>query len=333
MYIVRYADDFRIFCRKRSDAVKTYHAVKQWLEERLKLQISEEKSKVVNLKKNYSEFLGFKLKAVPRGDKYIVRSHMCDKAIQNTTKKLKAQIDYIQHPVNRKEEYKAILLYNSMVIGIHQYFAIATLISDDCYQIGRSIRLVLRNRMRGRLSKHPKGQVINVRGELWAYYSQSKQMRYMGTSAILPIGYCQTRNAQNKRKTVNKYTIEGRKEIHRNLRTNTDILHRLMRNPVLDRSIEYADNRISLYAAQYGKCAVTGWELEFDEIHCHHKLPVEQGGTDVYANLVIVHKDVHRLIHAKQQDTIDWYLKRLNLDSTMRKKLNRFRQMVGNAAI
>lgn len=162
---------------------------------------------------------------------------------------------------------------------------------------------------------------------------RNKQMRYMGTSAILPIGYCQTRNAQNKRKTVNKYTIEGRKEIHRNLRTNTDILHRLMRNPVLDRSIEYADNRISLYAAQYGKCAVTGWELEFDEIHCHHKLPVEQGGTDVYANLVIVHKDVHRLIHAKQQDTIDWYLKRLNLDSTMRKKLNRFRQMVGNAAI
>ena len=90
-----------------------------------------------------------------------------------------------------------------------------------------------------------------------------------------------------------------------------------MRNPVLDRSIEYADNRISLYAAQYGKCAVTGRELEFDEIHCHHKLPVELGGTDVYANLVIVHKDVHRLIHAKQQDTIDWYLKRLKLDSTI----------------
>lgn len=287
MYIIRYADDFRIFCRKRSDAVKTYHAVKLWLEERLKLQISEEKSKVVNLKKNYSEFLGFKLKAVPRGGKYIVRSHMCDKAIQNTTKKLKAQIDYIQHPVNRKEEYKAILLYNSMVIGMHQYFAIATLISDDCSGIGQSIKHVFRNRIRGRLSKKPKGQVINVHGELWAHYSQSKQMRCMGTSAILPIGYCQTRNAQNKRKTVNKYTVEGREKIHRNLRINMDILLRLMRNPVLNRSIEYADNRISLYAAQYGKCAVTRLELEFDEIHCHHKIPVEKGGTDVYANLVL----------------------------------------------
>lgn len=334
MYIVRYADDFRIFCRTRSDAVKTYLAVKQWLEERLKLQISEEKSKVVNLRKNYSEFLGFKLKAVQRNKKLIVRSHMCDKAISNTTRKLKAQIDYIQHPMNKKDEYKAILRYNSMVIGIHQYFAIATLVNRDCSEIARSINIVLKNRLRQRMSKHPKkGQVLNVHGDLWAHYSKSKQMRYVGTSAILPISYVQTRNAQNKRKTVNKYTLEGREEIHRSLRVNMEILHRLMRTPVLGQSIEYADNRISLYAAQYGRCAVTGRILEFDEIHCHHRLPVELGGTDVYANLVIVHKDVHRLIHAKWQDTIDWYKKRLDLDGTMLKKLNRLRQLAGNAPI
>lgn len=333
MYIVRYADDFRIFCRKRSDAVKTFHAVKQWLEERLKLQISEEKSKVINLKKNYSEFLGFKLKVVKRDSRFIVRSHMCDKAIERTAQKLKAQIDYIQHPISRKEEYKAILLYNSMVVGIHQYFSIATLISDDCYQIGRSIRVRFRNRMRGRLLKRPKGQILNVHGELLEHYGKSRQMRYMGGSAILPIGYAQTRNAQNKRKSVIKYTPEGREEIHRNLRIDMEILHRLMRNPVLGRSVEYADNRISLYAAQYGKCAVTGRMLEFEEIHCHHRIPVKLGGTDVYANLVIVHVAVHKLIHAKSQETIDRYKGQLNLDGAMLKKLNRLRQMAGNAPI
>ena len=61
MYIVRYADDFKIFCRKRSDADKIFTAVKNWLKERLKLDISEEKSRVVNLKKKSSEFLGFEL--------------------------------------------------------------------------------------------------------------------------------------------------------------------------------------------------------------------------------------------------------------------------------
>ena len=53
-YIVRYADDFKIFCRTYEDAQKMYIAVKQWLKERLKLEISPEKSKVLNLRKNYS---------------------------------------------------------------------------------------------------------------------------------------------------------------------------------------------------------------------------------------------------------------------------------------
>lgn len=66
MFIVRYADDFKIFCRTRNDADKTFVAVKQWLADRLKLEINIEKSKVINLKNSYSEFLGFKLKAVKR---------------------------------------------------------------------------------------------------------------------------------------------------------------------------------------------------------------------------------------------------------------------------
>lgn len=78
MYMVRYADDFKIFCRKRSDADKAFIAVKQWLKDRLSLEISDEKSKVVNLKKHYSEFLGFKLKAVRKGGKFVVRSHMSE---------------------------------------------------------------------------------------------------------------------------------------------------------------------------------------------------------------------------------------------------------------
>lgn len=62
--LVRYADDFKIFCRKRQDAEKLFIAVKKWLKERLGLDISPEKSKIVNLRERYSDFLGFKLKVV-----------------------------------------------------------------------------------------------------------------------------------------------------------------------------------------------------------------------------------------------------------------------------
>lgn len=54
MYIVRYADDFRIFCRTKSDAQKAKLAVTQWLKERLKLEISPEKTRVVNTRNRYS---------------------------------------------------------------------------------------------------------------------------------------------------------------------------------------------------------------------------------------------------------------------------------------
>lgn len=78
-YIVRYADDFKIFCKKHSDAVKLFKATELWLKDRLGLDISPEKSKIVNLKHNYSEFLGFKLKVHKKG---------IDKKIQGKARQL-----------------------------------------------------------------------------------------------------------------------------------------------------------------------------------------------------------------------------------------------------
>ena len=80
-YIIRYADDFKIFCRNYNDARKIFIATRQWLKERLGLEISPEKSKIVNLKKNYSEFLGFRLKVRDKGQKKVVTSHVSKKAL------------------------------------------------------------------------------------------------------------------------------------------------------------------------------------------------------------------------------------------------------------
>lgn len=99
----------------------------------------------------------------------------------------------------------------------------------------------------------------------------------------------------------------------------------VMRNPVRGRSIEYADNRISLYAAQYGKCAVTGKVMAPHDIHCHHKVPVSKGGTDEYANLILICKDVHTILHASQNPTIERLLNFLNLEPMQLAKLNKLR--------
>ena len=220
-----------------------------------------------------------------------------------------------------------------MVLGIHQYYRIATYINQDCNCIARQINHVLKNRLWSLSKKKPTAKIVNGKGDVMAHYYKSKQMRYLGQNAILPISYVQTKDALHKKRSVNKYTSEGREEIHKALGVNMAVLHLLMRYPAAGRSIEYADNRISLYAAQYGRCAVTGLELTFDEIHCHHKFPCVLDGSDAYQNLVIVHVNAHRLIHASQQEMIDLYMQNLKLNKTMLTKLNKLRLMAGNTAI
>lgn len=160
VHIVRYADDFKLFCRKRSDAEKVFIAVKLWLQDRLKLEISEEKSKIVNLKRHYSEFLGFEMKAVKKRKRYVVKSHMTEKAISKEKAALIEQVKQIAHVQDRDDEAREITLYNSMVFGIHNYYRYATMIATDCEQIHRAVSTVMKNRLYGRLTK--KGQINEV---------------------------------------------------------------------------------------------------------------------------------------------------------------------------
>ena len=138
----------------------------------------------------------------------------------------------------------------------------------------------------------------------------------------------------NRKRSINRYTPEGRAEIHDNLMINTELMLQLMRKSFYNTNTEYSDNRISLFSAQWGKCAVTGREFQTtEEIHCHHKMPKSKGGTDKYENLVLVLEPVHRLIHATSEETIKTYMEVVNPDKKMMKKINHLREQVGNDKI
>ena len=332
MYIVRYADDFKIFCRKRSDADKVFIAVKLWLKDRLKLQISDEKSKVVNLKKHYSEFLGLKLKAVKRYDKYIVSSHMCDKAIDRVTCELKKQIKKIQRPKDLNQLIFDVQKYNQIVEGVQNYYQYATKISLDCKNIQRNVNILINNRLTPRVKRI--GTIKNK--HIKERYGKSQQIRFVNDNPLVPIGYVQFKTPVQKKRSICKYTKSGREEIHKNLKFNNYalwVMNQMIYSYKHTDSIEFTDNKISLYASQYGKCAILGTILEYNDIHCHHKLPKQFGGMDNYQNLIIVHKDVHKLIHSTKQETINKYLSTYNLNKSQIKKINSLRKMAHNEPI
>jgi len=335
---VRYADDFKLFAKSHQDAKKLYYAVEGWLKARLGLDISPEKSKIVNLRKSYSEFLGFRIKAVKRSSnhktKYAVRSHIKEKSLEKISENLKRLIRNIEFPgPGKRSEHAAVTRYNSYVLGVHNYYNMATMVSHDLRKLAFSVQKSLRTRLHERVKTAKEVKKRKLGYEIPDYikerYGASQQLRFVNGYALAPIGYVKHSYPRMKKREINSYTPEGRKDIHKSLNKSIDVdtMHYLMRNPIPYRSAAYNDNRISLYCAQYGKCAVTGEKLYAWNIHCHHKQPKYLGGTDDYSNLVIVSADVHRLIHATDPTIIRKYLEKLNLDPKQLKKLNKFRSL------
>ncbi len=147
-YIMRYAEDFKILCRTRSQAVKMFYAVTDFLQIRLHLQISEEKSKVVNLKKNSSEFLGFRLKAHPKKTKkrtlYVARSHMTKKALKNAQIKGKQAIKVIK----KHQTVENVWRFNTVIMGTQNYYSAASHITDDLIELNNRFHKALYNRFK-----------------------------------------------------------------------------------------------------------------------------------------------------------------------------------------
>ena len=149
----------------------------------------------------------------------------------------------------------------------------------------------------------------------------------------MEIQYIQSYNPAFKKRSINKYTPEGRMEIYQNRKVDFINVLTMMKVASNSETVEYADNRISKYSAQNGKCAITGIILELDDIHCHHIIPKEFGGNDKFENLVIVHKDIHILIHATDINTINNYIQKLNLNKKQIDKVNKYRKLANNSII
>ena len=336
MFIVRYADDFRIFCRNREDAEKAMEAVTKWITERLKLEVSPEKTRIVNVRKRYSEFLGFKIRVHKKKNRYVVMSHMCDKAFQKQRQKLVNQAKNIAKPRDYYREEGEIRVYNSMVMGLHNYYRIATNINVDCSRLNRAVMIVLTNRLRTQSCNRLRKTGRPLTKTEQQLFGKSKMLRYVAGSdePIYPIGYIRCKNPMGKKRSINKYTPEGRIDIHDNLQINKRLLCDLMRQPLFARSAEYADNRLSLFSAQWGKCGVTGRTFESaGDIHCHHITPRSKGGSDKYSNLVLVLKPVHKHILPSVPETIADYIQRLNVDKCRVSKRKRLREQAGRLAL
>jgi RNA-directed DNA polymerase len=330
-FIVRYADDFKVLCRTRSQAIKMNYAIRDFLKTRLHLETSEEKSKVINLKKNSSEFLGFSIKAVKKGKTrfgYVAKSNMSRKAKVNASNKIKEAIKVVQENPSAKTVWN----FNTIVMGIQNYYSAATRITINLNELNSYLRKTLYNRLKN-LRKDANFQDMTKTLQK-RYKGYKSQLYKIQTMVFVPIYAQRHKTSLCFSQVTCNYTTEGREKIHKSLKAiNKTVLSSIMRSFIPNRTIEYNDNRISKFIAQYGKCAISGVELGINDWHCHHMNPYYLSKDDTYSNLVILHEAVHRLVHLKDNDKIKALLKGLNLSKKQKGKLNKLRTQCLNKAI
>ena len=195
IYFIRYADDFKILCKTFSDAFKIFNTVKAWLAENLKLNISSEKSKIVNLRTQGSEFLGFKIKSGLNNGMYCVGSHISDNnklKIQNNLCKIISKING-----NGKNAKKILKDLNRQIATLHNYYQSADHVQQDFQAISGFCKNLLDAKLKNIAQKVPFPDAPNV-------------MTYKVDDVILiPIEYIFHKKLENLPYGANIYTATG----------------------------------------------------------------------------------------------------------------------------
>ncbi|MEC2394021.1 group II intron reverse transcriptase/maturase [Bacillus thuringiensis serovar shandongiensis] len=322
-YIVRYADDFKVLCRDYQTAVKWFHAVRLYLKDRLKLDLSEGKSKITNLRKRKTDFLGFTIKAERKGKngRRVAQTGVSEKKKRQIKQQAKTIIKVIQKDPNTQNALK----WNGFVLGVHNYFRKATLVNLDFNRIHYDISRTMYNRLR---QKAHYGKPITATYSFRKFYQSNHKTFKVAKTWLYPLTDVQTRNNMCFKQDVTPYTPHGRVAIYKYLSTNVAReINKLMNSYIPDRTIEYLDNRISRYSMKNGKCEITGIFLLAEDVHCHHYRPRHLGGGDEFNNLRIIHKDIHRLIHAKNKQTIENLRTSIQIDGKFIIKINQYRKV------
>lgn len=296
---VRYADDVKILCPTYSIARDMMDKTTKWLDKRLSLNVSVEKTKIVNLKRNYSHFLGCKIKVKIIHNKAKITSHMNDKAIESCEKKVKRQIRMVKrHQCNKARCEKEIDMYNNIVSGIHNYYDMNTKISQDL----NKIEFVISNFISKNLS-----QVLTYNNKIIENnfiikkYGKNKILPYIRGKPLIPIGRIEYEEPRYRGNKINYFEEKSREKFHKSLKIqNLFILERLVKTPMYQETVELNDNSISKFCGQLGKYSITNRPI-YDLTNLSI-IKINENDGNKYDNIMLVTNKIKKLIIIKETD-------------------------------
>jgi RNA-directed DNA polymerase len=280
--VVRYADDFVVFCESKEDAEQAESTLQEWLGKR-GLSLSQEKTQIVHLSQGF-DFLGFSIRhykdqTSKSGYKLLIKPSK--ESVQKIRNKLRDEwFNLLGSNVNA-----VLKRLNPIIRGWANYFR--TGVSSAIFQKLDHWMFLREHRYASR--NHPKKPMYWKKIRYWGRLNLDKKDNWVfgdkqSGMFLLRFAWCKiqrhilvkgTYSPDNPRLKTYWQTRSTRKV--------TDLMPSMQK---------IAKNQKCI-CPKCGESLFNG-----EEIHTHHVIPKSKGGKDTYSNLKLVHLYCHQQIHS-----------------------------------
>lgn len=344
-YNVRYADDWIILTPIKHEAERLKRHLKKYFKYRMKLELSEEKTKITDLRSNGAEFLGFVIKAEQARQTPSKRSTALVGKVFPNMKRLAVKITKLCDNIHALKTMPADNLriaqihnINSTIVGIAEYIkigicshafnAIDYRVNESCYftwkrmypkdYMNHKIRLKHINNLPHRHENYDTKTFAIQFQNMWfgitkAGITHSKYEKFPMNQKITPYTE-EGRRLYSARRKADKPLPLDRPSV------NTPFDLKMAIYNVQPYNFEYYMNREYAFNRDKYKCRCCGVNLIYEnKKNCHHidnRLPLNK--INKVSNLAWVCENCHYMIHGKEIPE--------NIDLRIKKKILNFRQ-------
>ena len=333
-YYVRYADDWVILTDSKEDAEKLKYKAKRYLKDTLKLELSEEKTLITNVKSKPIKFLGVEIKLVNKNGRWVNQVSPEKQRFKRKMESLSRELFMLRKTATWDKDrlIQNITRVNAIIVGLLNYY-------DMCDQISvvmRKYAWLLKYTAYKSLKRYggqwiKANKVSNLIGLHSGHSAHIPAVKYKGMYiGVTDVNFAKWVERYPKNQSETPYTPEGRELYNqrmrkRGLKVRVDEVNsselalyiRTNKKPIYN--FEYFMNRPYAYNRDKGKCRVCNGYVEPYESYFHHidqKLPIES--VNKVKNLITAHDYCHKLIHSEEMPT--------DLSEETLKKLAKYRK-------
>ena len=340
-YLVRYADDFCVITDSKEHAEFLKSRIQEYLSDSMKLNLSDEKTLITDVRKNYIHFLGYEYKVVRGKAKkgYITRTIPDRNRLKVKVDDICEEIKNIHIHASKEQVIHSINLINSKIRGLINYYSNCSWINVTMLKLGDRVTMAAFRRL-----KQYKGKWIpaDATHNLYNVHKDYKQKipaikyedMYIGVTKLT---FCSWKRIYQKNQNETPFTEEGRqiyfkrtKKKRQNARIDellTEKISMLIARGVVDKkcNFEYYMNRAYALNRDKVKCRCCGKWL-YTGIVCTHRinphLPINK--INKVSNLASMDKDCFDVVNDATADIS-------HLETETRRKVESFRKRLGKS--